>query len=87
MKDEENEIKQKEAEEILKNEAEKKEKLKYRIQTRDNLKFMQIAQYKAIRDGDILQYELIDRRLISKPSAKGLALSSSSIEKIEKQKI
>ena len=40
MKDEENEIKQKEAEEILKNEAEKKEKLKYRIQTRDNLKFM-----------------------------------------------
>lgn len=46
---------------------------------RDNLKFIAIAKYKAMRDGDVLQFEMIDKRLTSKPSVRGLALSSSSI--------
>lgn len=39
-----------------------------------------------MRDGDVLQFELIDKRLTSKPSVRGIALSSSSIEAIEKLK-
>jgi hypothetical protein len=54
------------------------------VPNRDNLKFIEIAKYKAMRDGDVLQFELIDKRLTSKPSIRGIALSSSSIEAIEK---
>ena len=45
-----------------------------------------MAKYKMICDGDILGYDLIEKRLTSKPSIKGLALSSSSIENFEKLK-
>ena len=45
-----------------------------------------MAKYKMILDGDILGYDLIEKRLTSKPSIKGLALSSSSIENFEKLK-
>ena len=43
-----------------------------------------MAKHKAIKDADILQYDLIESRLTSKPSIKGIALSSSSIEEYEK---
>ena len=43
-----------------------------------------MAQWKAVRDADVLQYDLIEMRLTSKPSMKGIALSSSSIEEYEK---
>jgi len=56
------------------------------VPNRDNLKFIAIAKYKAMRDGDVLQFEMIDKRLTSKPSVRGLALSSSSIQQLEKLK-
>lgn len=40
-----------------------------------------------MKDGDILQYDLIEKRLTDKPSIKGIALSSRSIEKVEKLKL
>jgi len=43
-----------------------------------------MAQFKAVREGDALLYELIENRIITKPSMKGLALSNSSIEDYEK---
>ena len=46
-----------------------------------------MAQYKAMRDADVLQYDLIEKRLTTKPSMKGLALSSSSIENYERFRI
>lgn len=46
-----------------------------------------MAQYKAMKDGDVLGFELIDKRLTSKPEIKGMALSSESIEVLEKFKL
>ena len=43
-----------------------------------------MAQFKAVREGDALLYELIENRITTKPSMKGLALSNSSIEDYEK---
>jgi len=43
-----------------------------------------MAQFKAVREGDALLYGLIENRIITKPSMKGLALSNSSIEDYEK---
>ena len=57
-----------------------KEAMKTKIPNRDNLRFKAMAQYKAMMDGDVLGFELIDKRLTSKPEIKGLALSSESIE-------
>ena len=54
---------------------------------RDNLRFKTVAQSKAIKDADLLQYDLIESRLTSKPSMKGIALSSSSIEEYEKFRV
>ena len=55
-----------------------------KMEKRNNLKVKALAQYKAVRDADVLQYELIDKRLTTKPSMKGLALSCSSIEDYER---
>lgn len=63
-----------------------KENMKTKIPNRDNLRFKAMAQYKTMLDGDVLGYELIDKRLTSKPEIKGLALSSDSIEQLEKFK-
>ena len=60
---------------------------KYKVPNRDNLRFISIAKYKAMKDGDVLQYELIDKRITSKPSMKAIALSSSTIRQIEKNKL
>ena len=43
-----------------------------------------MAKWRALRDGDVLQADLIENRLTSKPSMKGIALSSDSIEDYEK---
>ena len=42
-----------------------------------------MAQYTLISDGDVLQYEMLDNKLLEKPLIKGLALCSDSIEKFE----
>ena len=39
-----------------------------------------------MKDGDVLGFELIDKRLTNKPEIKGMALSSDSIEVFEKFK-
>ena len=54
---------------------------------RAHLRFKTVAQSKAIKDADLLQYDLIESRLTSKPSMKGIALSSSSIEEYEKFRV
>ena len=43
-----------------------------------------IAQYRALRDGDVLQYNVIEKRLVGKPSLTGLALRSESIERFKR---
>ncbi len=78
---------QKLADEALHKEAKRKEKLAMKLPNRDNLRFKALAQYKQLRDGDVLGFELIDKRLTSKPSIKGIALSSPSIEEYEKFKV
>lgn len=52
---------------------------------RDNLKYKTMAQYKAIRGGDILTFEMIDQNVMRRPSLKGLALSNKSIEAYERE--
>ena len=39
-----------------------------------------------MKDGDVLGFELIDKRLTGKPEIKGMALGSDSIEQLEKLK-
>jgi len=46
-----------------------------------------LAQYKVLKDGDILQFEMVENKLLEKPAIKGLALSSDSIEKFELFKV
>ena len=36
--------------------------------THDNLRFSDMAKAKAIKDGDMLTYDLIEKRLMTKPS-------------------
>ena len=43
-----------------------------------------IAQYRALSDGDVLQYNVIEKRLVGKPSLTGLALRSESIERFKR---
>ena len=45
-----------------------------------------MAKHKAIYNGDILQFELIDNCLTSKPECKAIVLSCSSLEDYEKFK-
>lgn len=49
----------------------------------DDLKFQTMAQHKAIVEGDILRYELLENHMLTRASYKGMALSSSSIELVE----
>lgn len=49
----------------------------------DDLKFQTMAQHKAIVQGDVLKYELLENHMLTRASYKGLALSSSSIELVE----
>lgn len=50
------------------------------------LKFKEMAKYKALRDGDVLQCDLIDKGLVSIASQKLLALSAnSSHERLERR--
>lgn len=52
---------------------------------RDVLKFKEMAKHKALRDGDVLQCDLIEKGLVSIASQKLLALSaSSSHERLER---
>jgi hypothetical protein len=37
-----------------------------------------------LRDGDVLQYNVIEKRLVGKPSLTGLALRSESIERFKR---
>lgn len=53
----------------------------------DNLRFQDMAKAKAIRDGDLLTYDLVEKRLMTKPSQKALALSlSTDHEAYEREK-
>lgn len=63
----------KQAEESVKKEIKLKETMKTKIPNRDNLRFKAMAQYKAMKDGDVLGFELIDKRLTTKPEIKGMA--------------
>jgi len=54
---------------------------------RDNLQFQAMAKFKALRDGDTLGFEAIEKNLKTKASYKGLALSDSSIELYERTKV
>ena len=76
----------KQAEESVKKEIKLKETMKTKIPNRDNLRFKAMAQYKAMKDGDVLGFELIDKRLTTKPEIKGMATQSESIEQLEKFK-
>lgn len=80
------EFEKQQAEETLKKEAKRQENMKYKIPNRDNLRFKAMAQYKAMKDGDVLGFELIEKRITNKPEIKGMALSSESIEVLEKFK-
>ena len=42
-----------------------------------------MAQYKVLKDADVLQFEMVENKLLEKPVIKGLALSSDSIQKFE----
>jgi len=62
----------------------KKEKKQTIIPTRDNLKFKTLAKYRALKDGDVIQYENIDDLYIeNKTAVKGIAFKSDSMEKFE----
>ena len=47
---------------------------------RNDLKFKTMAQYKALTNGDIFTYDLLDQNLMRRPSIRALALENSSIE-------
>ena len=46
-----------------------------------------MAQRRALRDGDVLQYEMVENKLLERPTVKGLALRSDSIENFELFKV
>lgn len=46
---------------------------------KDHLELKTIAQYKAIKEGDIFTYEMIDNDEVSRTSLKFLALNDSPI--------
>lgn len=85
MQQDQEEYKKRLAEEAVRKEAQRKEQAKMSFK-RDNLKFITMAKYKALKDADILQYELVEKRLTSVASNKGLALSSSTMYEYEKKK-
>ena len=71
------------AEDSVKKSLKRKETMKFKVAPRDNLRFKSMAQYKVIKDGDVLAYESIELRMTKKPKVKGIALSSRSITQVE----
>lgn len=69
---------------ILENELKERMKAKVYQSNWDNLRFKSIAQHRALADGDILQFDILEKRLISNGSMKGLALRSDSLAVYEK---
>eukprot|EP00347_Sterkiella_histriomuscorum_P001915 403370180 len=55
------------------------------LQKRDDLKYKTLAKYKAVCNGDILSYDLIDQGLMRRPSIRALALENTSIEEFERE--
>lgn len=53
----------------------------------DNLRLQTLAKYKAMRDGDTVQYERIDNNLCTIATQKRLALSDSSLELYERTRM
>ena len=49
----------------------------------DDLRYQTMAQHKAIVQGDVLKYELLENHMLTRAAYKGLALSSASIELVE----
>ena len=52
---------------------------------RDDLKFRTMAKYKAVRDGDILMFDEIDRKVYDLAAVKGKALEDSEFEEEERE--
>ena len=52
---------------------------------RDDLKFRSMAKYKAVRDGDILMFDEIDRKVYDLAAVKGKALEDSEFEEEERE--
>jgi len=68
-------------------EAQEQEKEKAKLSIlRDNLRLRTIAQYRALKDGDILTYDDIEERVVGKASLTGLVQSRSSFERFERFK-
>ena len=56
------------------------------IPVRDDLRLKSLAKYQALRDGDVLQCEVIDNKLSNQAEMKGLAFHSPSMERFQKLK-
>ena len=67
----------------LKKEKIKNENKRQKLPQRDDLRMKAMAQYKVLKDADVLQFEMVENKLLEKPVIKGLALSSDSIQKFE----
>ena len=52
---------------------------------RDDLKFRTMAQYKAVKEGDVLMFDEIDRRAYDLAAIKGKALEDSEFEEEERE--
>ena len=52
---------------------------------RNKLTYKMMAKYKAVSNGDILSFEMIDQGLMRRPSIRALALENSSIEEFERE--
>ena len=52
---------------------------------RDDLKFKTMAQYKAVKEGDVLMFDEIDRRAYDLAAIKGKALEDSEFEEEERE--
>lgn len=53
---------------------------------RDNLRFKSLAQYRAINDGDVMRYELIENNALTQAAVRGLATRHPSIEDFQAHK-
>ena len=53
---------------------------------RDNLRFKALAQYRAINDGDVMRYELIENNAMTRAAVRGLATRHPSIEDFQAYK-
>lgn len=51
------------------------------VPVRDNLRIKSMATYSALKDGDVLQVEVIENKIATHAEMKGLAFRSPSMEK------